>query len=171
VETRISCRQVGLPRIWTATFAGTTTWRPAPAEHEETTTWEMTATLELTQEYKGVLSYRDVAGSGSYSVDGFDGACTITASGTIDSGEMSLGLRIDPAAGTLDWDWQGVYKADSTRTCPDGAWPGITPIDAKEMVRGLDYDPDGSGTVTGHRVVEASNSLTHDYTWTITPAE
>jgi hypothetical protein len=38
------------------------------------------------------------------------------------------------------------------------------------MFDGVLYNPDGSGTLTGHHVVAADNSLTHDYSWTLTPA-
>ena len=170
VETTTSCHTEGLPQRWSVTFSGTTSYRPAPGVHEEVTTWSMTADLTARSEYDGEVSFLDQngSGSGSYSVEGFNGDCTIEADGTFDDSDMSIGLRIDAGDATYDWDWLGLYSVPNVWHCPDGdITTRSTPVDAKEMVDDLAFV--AGGAQIGHRVVEADNSLTHDYRWTLTP--
>jgi Ca2+-binding RTX toxin-like protein len=173
IETRISCRDSVLPQRWIASFNGTSTYAPAPGAHEETTTWSFSVTIEAFNEYHGKVDFREVVGSGtgSYSTEGFNDDCTIEGSGTYDDAETSVGLTIDPASEAYDWDWIGLYRAETVWHCPDATYDNrFAPVNAKEMVDGLLYNPDGSGTLTGHRTITADNFMTHDYSWTLTPA-
>jgi hypothetical protein len=130
----------------------------------------MTSTLVAKSDHDGTVYFQDTTGSGSYSVDGFNSACTISGSGTFDQGDISIGLWMDPATGTYDWDWIGLYLVPNVWHCPDADYERSTPVDAKEMVEDLTFDPDDTTTLTGHRVIAADNDLTHDYSWTLTPA-
>jgi hypothetical protein len=155
------------------TFSGTTSWLPAPGAHEEITTWTMSTTLNATNEHDGIVRFSDVAspGTGSYSVDGFNNACSIDASGTFGASDMSIGLIVDTRTNTYGWDWIGLTNVTSTWHCPgDPDFERLTHVSAKEMVDGLAYNPDNDGALTAHRVIQADGDLTHDYTWTLTPA-
>jgi hypothetical protein len=164
-----SCRSTGLPRKWTVTISGTSVHKPSSSS-TETTRWNATTTLHISNIFESTVDYvDDNVTTGSYSVEGNNGSCTLSGSGDLESDDGYVEPSIDASAGTIRIQWGILESAASTRSCPDGqSYSYSARVDGKEQFT-VPFQPDSGGVVTLHRTFVSDSGTSVDYTLTMTP--
>jgi hypothetical protein len=173
-ESMTSCKSTELPSKWVAHLVGTSTYDNGFGT-VETTQWDMSTTIHLSNEHNDLLTYTDDPRTrgGTYSVHGTlataGGSCSVAAAGSLTESDVSVTARIDRSAQTYGLDWIGLGSVEDSAVCAGEEQPHVTHVGAEELFDGVTFTPDSSGVVGAHRTYTNGDSVTEDYTYTLTP--